>query len=210
MGRIDDILFHLDQLYPDATIELNFTSGIELLVAVMLSAQSTDASVNKLTPSLFSTYKSVEDFAEADLPQLENAIKRIGLYKNKAKNIKKAAQVLRDEYNGEIPDTLEALESLPGVGRKTANVVLSVWHGIPRIAVDTHVERVAKRLKLAYKKDSPLKVEEKLMRKVPKDKWSKVHHQFIFFGRYHCTSRNPKCDGCPLKPWCRYPHINVK
>ncbi|MFW5913644.1 MAG: endonuclease III [Bacillota bacterium] len=210
MGRVDDILFHLDHLYPDATIELNYSSGIELLVAVMLSAQSTDVSVNKLTPSLFKTYRTVDDFADADLAHLENVIKRIGLYKNKAKNIKKAAQVLRDQYDGEIPDTPEALESLPGVGRKTANVVLSVWHGIPRIAVDTHVERVAKRLKLAFKKDSPLKVEEKLMRKVPIEKWSKVHHQFIFFGRYHCTSRNPKCDGCPLKPWCRYPHIDVK
>ncbi|MFW5894890.1 MAG: endonuclease III [Bacillota bacterium] len=210
MGRVEDILSHLEELYPDATIELNYSTGIELLVAVMLSAQSTDASVNKLTPSLFKTFKSVDDFADADLSELENAIRRIGLYKNKAKNIKKAAQVLREKYNGEIPNTSEALESLPGVGRKTANVVLSVWHGIPRIAVDTHVERVAKRLKLAYKKDSPLKVEEKLMRKVPKDKWSKVHHQFIFFGRYHCTARSPKCEGCPLKPWCRYPYINVK
>lgn len=210
MGRVEDILEILDRLYPQANIELHYTNGIELLVAVMLSAQSTDASVNRLTPALFNTYKTLDDFADADLEKLENAIRRIGLYKNKARNIMHAAQALRERYNGEIPDSLEALESLPGVGRKTANVVLSVWHGIPRIAVDTHVGRVAKRLKLAYKKDSALKVEEKLMRKIPKKKWSKAHHQFNFFGRYHCLSRNPKCDGCPLKPWCRFPHIDVR
>lgn len=210
MGRVEDILENIERLYPDATIELHYTTGIELLVAVMLSAQATDASVNRVTPGLFSKYRSLDDFADADPKELEQSIRRIGLYKNKAKNIKRAAEVIRERFNGEIPATPEALESLPGVGRKTSNVVLSVWHGIPRIAVDTHVERVAKRLKLAYKKDSPLKVEEKLMRKIPEDRWSRAHHQFIFFGRYHCTARNPKCDGCPLKPWCRFPNINVK
>ena len=210
MGRVEDILTHLENLYPEATIELHYTNGVELLVAVMLSAQSTDASVNQLTPALFQEYKTLDDFADAETSELEQAIKRIGLYKNKAKNIKRTAQTLRNRFGGRIPDTLADLTSLPGVGRKTANVVLSVWHGVARIAVDTHVERVAKRLKLAYKKDSPLKVEEKLMRKIPEDEWSKAHHQFIFFGRYHCTARNPKCDGCPLKPWCRFPNINVK
>jgi endonuclease-3 len=176
----------------------------------MLSAQTTDASVNRLTKSLFEKYKTVDDFADADLETLQEDIKRIGLYKNKAKNIKKTATALRDKFDGIVPSSQEALESLPGVGRKTANVVLSVWFSVPRIAVDTHVERVSKRLKIAYKKDSTLKVEEKLMRKIPKNRWSRTHHQMIFFGRYHCTSRNPKCDGCPLKPYCRFPNINVK
>lgn len=210
MGRVDEILIELDKLYPTAQCELNHTNSLELLIAVMLSAQTTDASVNRLTTSLFKKYKTVDDFADADPSILQSDIKRIGLYKNKAKNLKKTANALRDNFNGVVPSTQEALETLPGVGRKTANVVLSVWFGEPRIAVDTHVERVSKRLKIAYKKDSTLKVEEKLMRKVPRDKWSKTHHQMIFFGRYHCTARNPKCDGCPLKPYCRYPNINVK
>ncbi len=210
MGRIDEILTELDKLFPSAECELNHTNSLELLIAVMLSAQTTDASVNRLTKSLFEKYKTVDDFADADLETLQNDIRRIGLYKNKAKNIKKTAVALRDEFEGIVPSSQVDLESLPGVGRKTANVVLSVWFSEPRIAVDTHVERVSKRLKIAYKKDSTLKVEEKLMRKIPRNRWSKTHHQMIFFGRYHCTSRNPKCDGCPLKPYCRYPNINVK
>jgi len=210
MGRIDEILTELDKLFPSAECELNHTNSLELLIAVMLSAQTTDASVNRLTKSLFEKYKTVDDFADADLETLQEDIKRIGLYKNKAKNIKKTATALRKKFDGIVPSSQEALESLPGVGRKTANVVLSVWFSVPRIAVDTHVERVSKRLKIAYKKDSTLKVEEKLMRKIPKNRWSRTHHQMIFFGRYHCTSRNPKCDGCPLKPYCRFPNINVK
>ena len=138
---------------------------------------------------------------------MQNDLRRIGLYKNKAKNVKTMAKLLIANFDSKVPSSQVELESLPGVGRKTANVVLSVWYNVPRIAVDTHVERVSKRLKLAYKNDSVLKVEEKLMRKLPKNKWSETHHQMIFFGRYHCTARKPHCDECKLKELCRYPNI---
>ena len=173
----------------------------------MLSAQTTDKSVNKLTIKLFNKYKTVDDYASADSAELENDLKRIGLYKNKAKNIQKTAQIIIKKFNRKVPSSQVDLESLPGVGRKTANVVLSVWYNVPRIAVDTHVNRVAKRLKLAYNTDSVLQVEEKLMRKIPKNRWSDTHHKLIFFGRYHCTSRKPNCDECKLKELCRYPNI---
>lgn len=207
MGKVEHILTVLNDLFPNAECELNHTNGFELLVAVMLSAQTTDKSVNLLTESLFEKYKSPQDFFNADIKELEQDLKRIGLYKNKAKNLKLMSGKLINEFNSQVPSSQVELESLPGVGRKTANVVLSVWFGVPRIAVDTHVERVSKRLKLAYLKDSVVKVEEKLMRKLPRDKWSDTHHKMIFFGRYHCTARNPKCENCPLQDECRYPNI---
>lgn len=207
MGKITEILEVLHQMFPNAECELNHSNGFELLVAVMLSAQTTDKSVNLLTKNLFEKYKTPQDYVDVELPILEQDLKRIGLYKNKASNLKKLSQKLITDYQGQVPRSQEELETLPGVGRKTANVVLSVWFHIPRIAVDTHVERVSKRLKLAYLKDSVYTVEEKLMRKIPKDKWSETHHKMIFFGRYHCTARNPKCEGCPLQVHCRYPNI---
>ena len=165
MGRINEILSVFDEMFPNAECELNHTNSLELLIAVMLSAQTTDKSVNKLTIKLFNKYKTVDDYASADSAELENDLKRIGLYKNKAKNIQKTAQIIIKKFNRKVPSSQVDLESLPGVGRKTANVVLSVWYNVPRIAVDTHVNRVAKRLKLAYNTDSVLQVEEKLMRK---------------------------------------------
>ncbi len=207
MGRVEEILRVFEEMYPSADCELDYTNSLELIVAVMLSAQTTDKSVNILTKNLFKKYKTVDDYANADLADLQNDLKRIGLYKNKAKNVIKMAQILNEKFNGRVPSSQVELESLPGVGRKTANVVLSVWYNIPRIAVDTHVNRVSKRLKLAYQNDSVYQVEEKLMRKIPKNKWSKTHHQMIFFGRYHCTARNPHCENCKLKELCRYPHI---
>ncbi len=211
MGRVEEILSELEKLFPDAHCELNHTNALELLIAVMLSAQTTDASVNRLTEKLYTKYRSLEDYINVPLHRLENDLRQIGLFKNKAKNVQAACKAIHTTFGGRVPSSQAALESLPGVGRKTANVVLSVWFGEPRIAVDTHVSRVAKRLKLAYLKDTPEKVEAKLMRKLPRDRWSKSHHQFIFFGRYHCTARNPKCDGCPLKEHCRYPnHLNVR
>jgi len=203
MGRVEEILRVFEEMYPSADCELDYTNSLELIVAVMLSAQTTDKSVNILTKNLFKKYKTVDDYANADLADLQNDLKRIGLYKNKAKNVIKMAQILNEKFNGRVPSSQVELESLPGVGRKTANVVLSVWYNIPRIAVDTHVNRVSKRLKLAYQNDSVYQVEEKLMRKIPKNKWSKTHH----FGRYHCTARNPHCENCKLKELCRYPHI---
>ncbi len=208
MGRVDDILEVLDTMYPSAECELNHTNALELLIAVMLSAQATDRSVNKLTQSLFEKYQTIDDYINVPLETLENDIKKIGLYKNKAKNLQKTVLAIKENHQGQVPASQAELEALPGVGRKTANVVLSVWFDVPRIAVDTHVERVAKRLKLAYNNDNTLKVEEKLMRKLPKNRWSKTHHQLIFFGRYHCTARKPNCDKCPLRDtWCRYPNI---
>lgn len=207
MGVINTILSVLDEMYPNAECELNHTNSFELIVAVALSAQTTDKSVNIITKELFTKYTCPQNYVDTDLLEIEQDIRRIGLYKNKAKNLKKMSELLIKNFNGMVPSTQVELESLPGVGRKTANVVLSVWFNIPRIAVDTHVDRVSKRLKLAYNTDSVRQVEEKLMRKIPKDKWSNTHHKMIFFGRYHCTSRKPKCDGCKLKEICRYPNI---
>ncbi len=207
MGVVNEILNVLEEMFPNAECELNHTNSFELIVAVALSAQTTDKSVNGITKDLFSKYKGPQDFIDADLEDIEQDLRRIGLYKNKARNLKKMSELLIKNFDGIVPSSQIELESLPGVGRKTANVVLSVWYNVPRIAVDTHVDRVSKRLKLAYNNDSVRQVEEKLMRKIPKNKWSDTHHKMIFFGRYHCTARNPKCDGCKLKEICRFPNI---
>ncbi|PAT01152.1 endonuclease III [Candidatus Izimaplasma bacterium ZiA1] len=207
MERVKEILSVLNEMFPDAECELNHTNSLELLIAVMLSAQTTDKSVNLLTHNLFKKYKTPQDYIDADIKELEMDLKRIGLYKNKANNLQKMCVMLVDQFDSKVPSSQVELESLPGVGRKTANVVLSVWFNVPRIAVDTHVDRVSKRLKLAYNTDSVLQVEKKLMRKIPQNKWSETHHKFIFFGRYHCTARNPKCEQCKLRHICRFPNI---
>lgn len=209
MGKIETVQRTLEHLYPHAECELIHHSALELLVAVMLSAQTTDAMVNRVTPNLFLKYRTPEDYVKAPLAEIEDDLKRIGLYKNKAKNLQTLMQQLLMRHDGNVPADQEALEALAGVGRKTANVVLSVWFHEPRFAVDTHVIRVSKRLKLAYLKDDPLQIETKLMKKFPRPAWSKLHHQFIFFGRYHCKAKAPLCDVCPLQSECRYPHINV-
>jgi endonuclease-3 len=207
MARVDAILEILNELFPNAECELNHTNSFELLIAVVLSAQTTDKSVNILTNSLFKKYHTPQDYIDVPLEELQQDLKRIGLYKNKAKNLKKMSQTLLEDFEGIVPSSQKKLESLAGVGRKTANVVLSVWFHEPRIAVDTHVERVSKRLKLAYLKDSVRQVEDKLMRKIPRNKWSDTHHKMIFFGRYQCMARNPMCENCKLKELCRYPNI---
>ncbi len=168
-----------------------------------LSAQCTDALVNKVTKHLFQKYKTPEDYLNVSLEELQNDIRSIGLYRNKAKNIQKLCRILIDEYKGEVPKDRDELMKLPGVGRKTANVVVSVAFGIPAIAVDTHVERVSKRLGICRWKDSVLEVEKTLMRKIPKEEWSITHHRLIFFGRYHCKAQNPNCPNCPLLSLCR-------
>lgn len=162
-----------------------------------MSAQCTDQMVNKVTKDLFQKYKTPEDYVQVPLEELENDIRRIGLYRNKAKNIKALCQLLIEKYNGGIPVSHEDLVTLPGVGRKTANVVMSNAFDYPAIAVDTHVERVSKRLGICRWKDTPLQVEQTLMKKVPKDEWTMTHHRLIFFGRYHCKSQNPQCEVCP-------------
>ncbi|MCD4839318.1 endonuclease III [Neobacillus sedimentimangrovi] len=196
-------LDQIGEMFPDAHCELNHSNPFELIIAVSLSAQCTDALVNKVTKDLFKKYKSPEDYLKVSLEELQNDIRSIGLYRNKAKNIQKLCRMVLEEYNGEIPADRDELTKLPGVGRKTANVVVSVAFGIPAIAVDTHVERVSKRLGICRWKDSVLEVEKTLMRKVPKEEWSITHHRLIFFGRYHCKAQNPQCPSCPLLDLCR-------
>ncbi|MBY8908454.1 MULTISPECIES: endonuclease III [Salinicoccus] len=198
-----EMIDKIDVMFPDAECELVHRNPFELTIAVLLSAQCTDNLVNRVTRDLFKKYRTPEDYLAVELPELENDIRSIGLFRNKAKNIQKLCRDVIDRFDGEIPDNYEDLVSLAGVGRKTANVVLSVAFGVPRIAVDTHVERVAKRLGIARYKDSVLEVEKTLMQKVPEARWSKTHHQLIFFGRYHCTARNPKCETCLLLEDCR-------
>lgn len=201
-----EIRFCLDtmgEMFPNAHCELIHDNPFELLIAVLLSAQTTDVNVNRVTKTLFQKYKKPEDYLAVDVKELENDIRSIGLYRTKAKNIQKLCRTLLDEFNGEVPQTREELMKLAGVGRKTANVVLSVAFGIPAIAVDTHVERVAKRLAFCRWKDTVLQVEETLMKKIPKEEWSISHHRFIFFGRYHCKAMNPNCPECPLLEICR-------
>lgn len=204
MKHAEFILNTLDQMFPNATVELHHHNVFELLVAVVLSAQTTDVAVNKVTPNLFKKYPTPEQLAKGDLKDIESHIKTIGLYHNKAKNIKALANVLIESYQGEVPSDRSSLESLPGVGRKTANVVLSNAFNIPALAVDTHVARVSVRLGFAKEGDSVLTIEHKLMKKIPKEKWQQAHHQFIFFGRYHCLARAPKCVKCPLFDICKY------
>lgn len=193
----------MDEMFPDAHCELVHDNPFELTIATLLSAQCTDVLVNRVTKDLFKKYKTPEDYLAVDVEELKNDIRSIGLYSTKAKNIQKLCQLLLDEYDGEIPANREALVTLPGVGRKTANVVLSVAFNIPAMAVDTHVERIAKRLGLCRWKDNVLEVEETIMKKTPIERWSKAHHQMIFFGRYHCKAKNPGCSECPLLPDCR-------
>jgi len=201
--EIRQSLDYMAKLYPDAHCELYYTNPFELVIAVLLSAQTTDINVNRVTPELFKRFKTPEDILSVPVEEIENHIRSIGLYRTKAKNIQKLARKLIDDFNGEVPKTRAELESLAGVGRKTANVVLSVAFDIPAIAVDTHVERVAKRLAFCRWKDNTRQVEETLMKKIPKEEWSVTHHRLIFFGRYHCTARNPECPTCELVDICR-------
>lgn len=191
------------EMFPDAEGELVHSNPFELVIAVLLSAQCTDKLVNKVTADLFKKYKTPEDYLAVPLEEVENDIRSIGLYRSKAKNIQKLCRTLIDDYNGKVPQTKEELVKLAGVGRKTANVVASVAFNEPAIAVDTHVERVSKRLGICRWKDSVTEVENTLMRKVPRDEWSVTHHRMIFFGRYHCKARNPNCPECPLLDICR-------
>lgn len=198
----NEILDKLEEMFPQAECELIHENPFQLAVAVVLSAQATDVSVNKVTPELFKKYPTPQTMAKADIKDIEKYIKTIGLYHNKAKSILGLAQGLVSEFNGVMPQTMDELITLPGVGRKSANVILSVCFEVPAIAVDTHVERISKRLKFAYKNDTVLEVEKKLMRKIDKSRWNRAHHLFIFFGRYFCTARNPKCDECPFTEQC--------
>ncbi|RAL24309.1 endonuclease III [Thermoflavimicrobium daqui] len=195
------ILDTLSQMYPDAHCELNFRNPFELLIATILSAQSTDRQVNKVTEKLFQDHPTPEDFIKLTEEELVEYIRGLGLFRNKSKNILKTCQILVEQYDGQVPKSREQLEKLPGVGRKTANVVLSNAFGVPALAVDTHVHRVANRLALADSK-TPLETEQQLMKKVPRKEWSDTHHRIIWHGRRVCSARNPKCTMCELLPYC--------
>ncbi len=199
----DEILDELERQFPNAHCELVHRNAYELIVAVVLSAQTTDEAVNRVTPALFEAFPTPEAMANADLHDIETKIRRIGLYHNKAKSIQALSRALLEQYNGEIPSSMEELTALAGVGRKTANVVRSVWFDIPSFAVDTHVERISKRLNLAKASDSVITVEEKLKRKIKRERWNRAHHLLIFFGRYRCTARNPQCEGCAFTSFCK-------
>ena len=203
MITTDEILDQLEIMFPDAHCELIHKNPFELLVAVVLSAQTTDNAVNKVTPALFESFPDPKTMANADIKDIEDKIKRIGLYRNKARSIQNLSKSLLTSFDGNVPQSMKDLTSLAGVGRKTANVVRSVCFDIPSIAVDTHVERISKRLGLAKVYDSVEVVEQKLKRKIKRERWNKAHHLFIFFGRYFCTARNPQCNNCPFQNICK-------
>lgn len=206
--KIDDILNNLDIMIPNPKCELKYNKDYELLIATVLSAQCTDARVNKVTKVLFEQY-DILSLSNANIKDIEKIIFSCGNYRKKSEYIINIAKKLVKDYEGLVPNNREYLENLPGVGRKTTNVVLSNLYNVPCIAVDTHVDRVSKRLSLAKNSDSVLVVEKKLMKKIPKNKWSRTHHQLVLFGRYICKSQNPNCKECLLKEMCKYYKKNI-
>ena len=202
-NEIPLVMDALERMHPEAACALDFRTHFQLLVAVMLSAQTTDVSVNKVTPILFEKYPEAKDMAEADPLDVQEIIRTIGLYKNKAKNVVALSKILVDEYEGEVPGDYNELVKLPGVGRKTANVVLAEGFGEERIAVDTHVFRVSNRIGLTDGKD-PVDVEEQLMKRLPKDQWTRAHHLIIFHGRKVCHARKPACEDCEIRDKCLF------
>lgn len=200
---VDAVLGLLEQLYPDAHCELNHSSPFELLVATILSAQCTDERVNIATGRIFPEYNEPEHFAGLAYDEMADMIKDCGLYRNKARHIVETSRMIIDEFDGEVPKSRTDLMKLPGVGRKTANVVMSTAWGTPAIAVDTHVFRVANRIGLAEAKTTDA-TERQLMKVIPEEEWSPTHHRLIFHGRRMCTARTPQCHVCPIQPYCRY------
>lgn len=200
---INNILKMLSETYPEARCALNFDSPYELLVSTILSAQCTDVRVNKVTSELYKEYNTPEKMISLTEEELGEKIKSCGFFRSKSKHILKTSNMIIKDYKGQVPSTMEELIKLPGVGRKTANVILSNAFGVPAIAVDTHVFRVSNRLGIAMG-DTPDKVEKELMKNIPKPMWSDAHHYLIWHGRLICKSRRPDCDNCPLTCWCQY------
>lgn len=194
---------YLDELFPNPKCELNYSKDYELLIAVVLSAQTTDKRVNSVTSVLFDKYRCLKDLSEASIEDVMDIIRPIGTFHKKAKFVIDIARILHEEYDDKVVNDRVVLESLPGVGRKSANVVLSNLFDVPAIAVDTHVSRVSKRLSLAKNDDDVSVIEKKLMRKIDKENWSKRHHQLVLFGRYHCKAITPDCGNCKLKDICK-------
>jgi endonuclease-3 len=204
-ARADRIRKILRKIYPEVKTQLLHQNPFQLLVATILSAQCTDKQVNQVTPVLFKRLKTPADFAATPLKSIENLIRPTGFFHNKAKNIKNCSKALLDRHSGQVPQTLDKLVKLPGVGRKTANVVLGAAFGICGVVVDTHVARISARLGLTENKD-PVKIEFDLMKIIPKREWNDFSLQLIFFGRETCTARKPKCPTCPLDKLCPWPH----
>ena len=205
-NKIED---YLDELFPNPKCELLYNCDYELLMAIVLSAQSTDKRVNSVTPIIFSKYKTLEDLSKANISDLEEIIRPVGSFRKKSSYLIEIARILVNDYNGVVPTDHSILTSFPGVGRKTANVFLAEYYNYPAIAVDTHVERVSKRLKLAYLSDDVLDVERKLMKKFKKGNWARRHLQMVLFGRYYCKAIKPKCSSCKLNDICREKKKNL-
>lgn len=194
---------YLDSLFPNAKCELFYSQDYELVIAVMLSAQTTDKSVNAVTSHLFKKYPTLKSFLDADIKDIEKEIQSLGLYKNKAKNIKGIAETLYNDFNSVLPSDKNELQKLPGIGNKSAGVIRCEVFKIPDLPVDTHIIRISNRLGIATKKDEPIDIERKLKKIIPEESWIKSHHQLIHFGRYFCTARNPKCEECKIKKYCQ-------
>ena len=201
--RVKEILRILSKEIPDSRIALKFSNPLELLIATILSAQCTDVKVNQVTTDLFKKYRSAKDYAEANLAKLEEEIRPTGFYRNKARSIQKCCEELVKRFGGKIPKILEELVTLPGVGRKTANVILGNAFGIPGIVVDTHVGRVSQRIGLT-KSDDPVKIEFDLMEIVSKEEWTHFSNLLVWHGRRTCAARKPLCEICPIRKWCDY------
>lgn len=199
-----EVLSFLDSLFPNAKCELFYNQDYELVIAVMLSAQTTDKSVNNVTSHLFNKYPTLKSFVDADIIDIEKEIQSLGLYKNKARNIKGIAEVLYHNFNSVLPSDKDELQILPGIGNKSAGVIRCEVFKIPDLPVDTHIIRISNRLGIATSKDKPIDIERKLKKIIPEESWIKFHHQLIHFGRYFCTARNPKCEQCKLKKYCTY------
>lgn len=200
MNRIEE---YLDELFPEPKCELLYNNDYQLLIAIVLSAQSTDKRVNSVTPIIFDKYKNLSELKNAELSDLEYIIRPVGSFRKKSYYVKEIARLLEEEHNGIVPTNREVLESFPGVGRKTVNVFLSEYYGLPEIAVDTHVERVSKRLGLAQKNADVRKVERSLQRRFDKSLWGKRHLQLVLFGRYYCKAVKPECLNCKIKDLCK-------
>ena len=212
MNKKDAIIIieTLKKMYPEAKCSLDFSTPFQMLVSVVLSAQCTDERVNKTTPSIFLKYSTPQDFADMDIELLEELIHPCGFYKTKAKNLKRTAQILVEKYDGIVPNNMEDLMSLPGVGRKSANVIMLEAFDLPQgIAVDTHCKRIANRLGFSSESD-PAKIEQDLLKVIPKEYYKDVNHIFIWHGRNVCTSQKPKCDSCKLQQYCKYNKSNKK
>ena len=208
-SEIVNAIHQMRAMFPEAGTTLRADTTFHFLLATILSAQSTDKSVNMVTPPFFARYPTPESLASAEPEDVEPFIQSLGLYHNKAKYLVKAARGIVTNFNGEVPHTMKELTSLSGVGRKVANVILAECFNIPAFPVDTHVSRVARRLEMVKPNVTVLQIEKRLKEAVPKDEWLDAHHAMIFFGRYQCTAKNPKCTKCPLLPICKYGRDNV-